>query len=80
MIFSIMASFNSLSFIISEQIRFKDAVESNNVSLRSPVAQQMQMVNLTNTDTLQIEDVLRWGYSNWGLQKVTAEYKPREKR
>jgi hypothetical protein len=40
----------------------------------------MQMVNLTNTDTLQTEDVLRWGYSNWGLQKVTAEYKPREKR
>ena len=78
MIFSIMASFNSLSFIISEQIRFKDAVESNNVSLRSPVAQQMQMVNLTNTDTLQTEDVLRWGYSNWGIERVTSQYKPKE--
>ena len=80
MIISKMPSFNSLSFVISEQIRFKNAVEDNNVSLRSPVAQQLQLVNLTNTDTNQTEDVLRWGYSNWGIQKVTADYKPREKR
>jgi hypothetical protein len=40
----------------------------------------MQIVNTSKSDVVQTEDVLRWGYSNWGLQKVTSEYKPRETR
>ena len=23
------------------------------------------------------KDVLRWGYSTWGIEKVTTEYKPK---
>jgi hypothetical protein len=75
-----MPLFNSLSFIISQQFQAQSIVDDNNISLRSPVAQQMQIVNITKSDITQTEDVLRWGYSNWGLQKVTAEYKPRETR
>lgn len=75
-----MPLFNSLSFVISQQFRSKSIVEDNNISLRSPVAQQMQVVNTSKSDVAQTEDVLRWGYSNWGIQKVTAEYKPRETR
>ncbi len=75
-----MPLFNSLSFIISQQFQAQSIVDDNNISLRSPVAQQMQIVNITKLDITQTEDVLRWGYSNWGLQKVTAEYKPRETR
>jgi hypothetical protein len=75
-----MPLFNSLSFVISQQFQAKSIVDDNNISLRSPVAQQMQVVNISNSDVLQTEDVLRWGYSNWGLQKVTSEYKPRETR
>ena len=75
-----MPLFNSLSFIISEQFRVRNIVEDNNISLRSPVAQQMQVVNTSKSDVTQTEDVLRWGYANWGLQKVTSEYKPRETR
>ncbi len=75
-----MPLFNSLSFIISQQFQAQSIVDDNNISLRSPVAQQMQIVNITKSDITQTEDVLRWGYSNWGLQKVTAEYKPRATR
>lgn len=75
-----MPLFNSLSFVISQQFQAKSIIDDNNISLRSPVAQQMQVVNISNSDVLQTEDVLRWGYSNWGLQKVTSEYKPRETR
>lgn len=75
-----MPLFNSLSFVIYQQFKAQSIVENNNISLRSPVAQQMQIVNTTKSDVAQTEDVLRWGYSNWGLQKVTAEYKPRETR
>ena len=75
-----MPLFYSLSFVISQQFQAKSIVEDNNISLRSPVAQQMQVVNTSKSDVIQTEDVLRWGYSNWGLQKVTAEYKPRETR
>jgi hypothetical protein len=75
-----MPLFNSLSFVISQQFQAKSIVEDNNISLRSPVAQQMQVVNTSKSDIAQTEEVLRWGYANWGLQKVTAEYKPRETR
>lgn len=75
-----MPLFNSLRFVISQHFRDQKIVEDNNISLRSPVAQQMQVVNTSKSDILQTEDVLRWGYSNWGIQKVTAEYKPRETR
>lgn len=75
-----MPLFNSLSFVISQQFKAQSIVEDNNISLRSPVAQQMQIVNTSTSDVVQTEDVLRWGYSNWGLQKVTSEYKPRETR
>lgn len=75
-----MPLFNSLSFVISQRFQERSIVEDNNISLRSPVAQQMQIVNTSKSDVVQTEDVLRWGYSNWGLQKVTSEYKPRETR
>lgn len=75
-----MPLFNSLSFVISQRFQEKSIVDNNNISLRSPVAQQMQVVNTSKSDIVQTEDVLRWGYSNWGLQKVTSEYKPRETR
>ncbi len=75
-----MPLFNSLSFVISQRFQERSIVEDNNISLRSPVAQQMQIVNTSKSDVIQTEDVLRWGYSNWGLQKVTSEYKPRETR
>ena len=75
-----MPLFNSLSFVISQRFQERSIVEDNNISLRSPVAQQMQILNTSKSDVIKTEDVLMWGYSNWGLQKVTSEYKPRETR
>ena len=31
-----------------------------------------------NLDIIEEQDVLRWGYANWGVEKVTSEYKPQE--
>jgi len=48
------------------------------VSFRSPVSNQLQIGRLKNTNLDEETGILRWGYSNWGIEKVTSEYKPRE--
>jgi hypothetical protein len=48
------------------------------LSLRSNVSQQLQIINTNNTSNVNDLDVLRWGYANWGVEKVTSDYKPQE--
>ena len=33
---------------------------------------------VTKNNIIEEQDVLRWGYANWGVEKVTSEYKPQE--
>jgi hypothetical protein len=44
------------------------------------VSQQLQVVNTNKNNITNDIDVLRWGNSNWGIEKVTSEYKPQETR
>lgn len=73
-----MPLFQSLSFVINEQIRQQQILLDNGISLRSVVSQQLQVVNTNKNNIINDVDVLRWGYSNWGIEKVTSEYKPQE--
>jgi hypothetical protein len=73
-----MPLFQSLSFVINDQIRQNQIIINSGLTLRSNVSQQLQVVNLNNTANTDTSDVLRWGYANWGIEKVTSEYKPQD--
>ena len=75
-----MPLFQSLSFVVNEQIKQNRILLENGISLRSNVSQQLQVVNTNKNNIINDVDVLRWGYSNWGVEKVTSEYKPQEIR
>ena len=73
-----MPLFQSLSFVINDQIRQNQIIINSGLSLRSNVSQQFQIINTNKTSNVNDLDVLRWGYANWGVEKVTSEFKPQE--
>jgi hypothetical protein len=73
-----MPLFQSLSFVINDQIRQNTIDMQSGLTLRSNVTQALQVINVNKNNIIQEQDVLRWGYANWGVEKVTSEYKPQE--
>jgi len=73
-----MPLFQSLSFVINDQIRQNTINMESGLTLRSNVTQSLQVVNVNKNNIIDEQDVLRWGYANWGVEKVTSEYKPQE--
>lgn len=73
-----MPLFQSLSFVINDQIRQNTINMQQGLTLRSNVTQALQVVNVNKNNIIEEQDVLRWGYANWGVEKVTSEYKPQE--
>jgi hypothetical protein len=73
-----MPLFQSLSFVINDQIRQNTINMQSGLTLRSNVTQSLQVINVNKNNIIEEQDVLRWGYANWGVEKVTSEYKPQE--
>jgi hypothetical protein len=73
-----MPLFQSLSFVINDQIRQNTIDIQSGLTLRSNVTQSLQVINVNKNNIIEEQDVLRWGYANWGVEKVTSEYKPQE--
>jgi hypothetical protein len=73
-----MPLFQSLSFVINDQIRQNTIDMQSGLTLRSNVTQALQVINVNKNNIIEEQDVLRWGYANWGVEKVTSEYKPQE--
>ena len=73
-----MPLFQSLSFVINDQIRQNTINMESGLTLRSNVTQSLQVINVNKNNIIEEQDVLRWGYANWGVEKVTSEYKPQE--
>jgi hypothetical protein len=73
-----MPLFQSLSFVINDQIRQDTINMQSGLTLRSNVTQALQVINVNKNNIIEEQDVLRWGYANWGVEKVTSEYKPQE--
>ena len=73
-----MPLFQSLSFVINDQIRQNTINLQSGLTLRSNVTQALQVINVNKNNIIEVQDVLRWGYANWGVEKVTSEYKPQE--
>jgi hypothetical protein len=75
-----MPLFQSLSFVINDQIRQNTINMQSGLTLRSNVTQALQVINVNKNNIIEEQDVLRWGYANWGVEKVTSEYKPQENK
>ena len=73
-----MPLFQSLSFVINDQIRQNTINMHQGLTLRSNVTQALQVINVNKNNIIEEQDVLRWGYENWGVEKVTSYYKPQE--
>jgi|688.fasta_scaffold07426_4 hypothetical protein len=73
-----MPLFQSLSFVINDQIRQNTINMQQGLTLRSNVTQALQVINVNKNNIIEEQDVLRWGYANWGVEKVTSDYKPQE--
>jgi hypothetical protein len=73
-----MAQFLSLQSVLSEKLNSQKVIQDNNISLRAPISDQLQMPRIIENFNVQESDVLRWGYSNWGIERVTSQYKPKE--
>jgi len=73
-----MPLFQSLSFVINDQIRQNTINMQSGLTLRSNVTQALQVINVNKNNIIEEQDVLRWGYANWGVEKVTSDYKPQE--
>lgn len=73
-----MPTFQSLSFVINDQIRQNTINLQSGLTLRSNITQALQVINVNKNNIIEEQDVLRWGYANWGVEKVTSEYKPQE--
>ena len=73
-----MPLFQSLSFVINDQIRQNTINMQQGLTLRSNVTQALQVINVNKNNIIEEQDVVRWGYANWGVEKVTSDYKPQE--
>lgn len=73
-----MPLFQSLSFVINDQIRQNTINMQSGLTLRSNLTQALQVIDVNRNNIIEEQDVLRWGYANWGVEKVTSEFKPQE--
>ena len=72
-----MAQFKSLSSAISSKmIEFQNKIQ-NAVTVRTSTGVELGLINIIDEKIEEEKDVLKWGYSTWGIEKVTTEYKPK---
>ena len=72
-----MAQFKSLSSAISSKmIEFQNKIQ-NAVTVRTSTGVELGVINIIDEKIEEEKDVLRWGYSTWGIEKVTTESKPK---
>lgn len=68
--------FVSLSDAINKSFQKNDRSQQANAPLRSTTSFYRNPL-IYNNDTIDEEvNVLKWGSSTWGVEKVTSQYKP----
>ncbi len=73
-----MARFRGLTEAIRTQIREIQSEDRSSVSAASPNAVLLGDQEPERAESANEDNVLRWGFSTWGVEPVTAEYKPNE--
>lgn len=69
-------AFKSLSAVINTNIAKAQAAQAAHIKLGTSTALQTGIVRTVGDLKDEDQDVLTWGTSTWGVQKVTAFYKP----
>jgi len=57
-------------------IEFQNKIQ-NAVTVRTSTGAELGVINIIDEKIEEEKGVLRWGYSTWGIEKVTTEYKPK---
>ena len=70
-------AFKSLSAVINTNIVKAQAAQAAHYKISSSTAQHLGYVRTIGDLRDEDQDVLTWGNSTWGVQKVTAFYKPK---
>lgn len=69
-------AFKSLSAVINTNIIKAQVAQTANYKISSSTALHLGVVTTIGDLRDEDQDVLIWGSSTWGVQKVTAFYKP----
>lgn len=68
--------FQSLSNIIRGQVRDIEKKKVSSAPIRSASSNYLNPTFVANVNDTEEDNVMVWGNSVWGIQKVTSEYKP----
>lgn len=71
-----MAQFKNLSSAINTRILQAQARAQSISKIRSSTGIETNVIKILPESFEDERDVLRWGFSTWGVEKVTSEYKP----
>lgn len=69
-------AFKSLSAVINTNIAKAQSAQLAHIKLGTSTALQTGIVRTAGDLRDEDQDVLTWGTSTWGVQKVTSYYKP----
>ena len=73
-----MARFKGLTDAIRTQLREIQREDRSSVSAASPNSVLFGDQEPEKPESANEDSVLRWGFSIWGVEAVTSEYKPNE--
>ena len=71
-----MAQFKNLSSAINTRILQAQARAQSVSKIRSSTGIESNVIKILPESFEDERDILRWGFSTWGVEKVTSEYKP----
>lgn len=71
-----MAQFKNLSSAINTRILQAQARAQSISKIRSSTGIESNVIKILPESFEDERDILRWGFSTWGVEKVTSEYKP----
>lgn len=71
-----MAQFKNLSSAINIRILQAQAKAQSISKVRSATGLETNVVKIIPESFEEEKNILRWGFSSWGVEKVTSEYKP----
>ena len=71
-----MAQFKNLSSAINIRILQAQAKAQSVSKVRSVTGVETNVIKIIPESFEDERNILRWGFSSWGVEKVTSEYKP----
>jgi hypothetical protein len=71
-----LPDFRSLTDIINAQLQAQKQIDHSKILPRSEASIYLKSEVILDPAPISEENVVRWGFSRWGVEKVTSNYKP----